>query len=182
MVTPLTATEIDSDDAVEDLGEIPFIEAPEPSPGRGGASEPEAASVPDGDGPKHARKDWRELPRVKKGPIKAIRITAGIRADIGAKIAMPLTIGGGIWAARDPLCGGRFLDQRDPIVDALTDIVCDSADLVAFFTGPGGAFMKYLNLGAAVWPVVEMVAAHHVYHTIALEDAEPQPNPSTYAA
>ena len=80
------------------------------------------------------------------------------------------------------MCGGRFLDQRDPIVDALTDIVCDSADLVAFFTGPGGAFMKYLNLGAAVWPVAEMVAAHHVYHSIALDDTEPQPNPSTYAA
>ena len=53
---------------------------------------------------------------------------------------------------------------------------------MAFFTGPGGAFMKYLNLGAAVWPVAEMVAAHHVYHSIALDDAEPQPNPSSYAA
>lgn len=181
MVAPLTATEIDSDDAVEDLGEIPFPDVPEPSQPRRGPAEPEAASAPDGDGPAHARKDWRKPPGKARGAVKPGRITAGIRADIAAKIAMPLTIGGGIWAARDPLCGGRFLDQRDPIVDALTDIVCDSADLVAFFTGPGGAFMKYLNLGAALWPVAEMVAAHHVYHTVELE-AEPQPNPSTYAA
>jgi hypothetical protein len=44
--------------------------------------------------------------------------------------------------------------------------VCDSPDLVAFFTGPGGAFMRYLALGAAVMPVVQVVAAHHVYHSI----------------
>jgi hypothetical protein len=182
VVTPLTATEIDSDGGFEDLGEIPFVEAPGPPPGRDGGTEPEAASEPDGAGPGHVRKDWGKPPGKPRGSSKPGRITAGIRADIGAKIAMPLTIAGGIWAARDPLCGGRFLDQREPIVDALTDIVCDSADLVAFFTGPGGAFMKYLNLGAAVWPVAEMVAAHHVYHSIALDDAEPQPNPSSYAA
>jgi hypothetical protein len=181
VVTPLSATEIDSDDGFEDLGEIPFVDVPDsPEPRRGGA-EPEAASVPDGGGPRHARKDWRELPKVKHGPIKKIRITATIQADIHAKISMPLEIMGQIWAARDPLCGGRFLEQRPAIADAFTDIVIESADLVAFFTGPGGAFMKYLNLGAALWPVAEVVAAHHVYHTIELE-AEPQPNPTSYAA
>jgi hypothetical protein len=171
VVTPLSATEIDSDGPFEDLGEIPFIEAPGAAPGREGVSEPEAASVPDGDGPRHVRKDWRDLPKVKHGPIKKIRITATIQADINAKISMPLEIMGQIWAARDPLCGGRFLEQRPAIADAFTDIVIDSADLVAFFTGPGGAFMKYLNLGAAVWPVAEMVAAHHVYHSIELEES-----------
>jgi hypothetical protein len=69
----------------------------------------------------------------------------------------------------------RFLEQRPDIAEALTDIVCDSADLVAFFTGPGGTFMKYLNLGAALWPVAEVVAAHHVYHSVELEQDPLQP-------
>ena len=178
MVTPLTAAEIEDEGGVEDLGEIPFPEEPAgPPPGNlQREPEPEPAG-PDGDGPGHVRKDWRKAPGRPRGSgaAKPGRITAGIRADIKAKISMPLEIGGQIWAARDPLCGGRFLDQRDPIAEAFTDIVCDSADLVAFFTGPGGAFMKYLNLGAAVWPVAEMVAAHHVYHTIALEPAQDGP-------
>lgn len=178
MVTPLTAAEIDDDGGVEDLGEIPFPD--EPAPARPPSMtervtfNDDVPPGPDGDGPGHVRKDWRKTPGRPRGSgaAKPGRITVGIRADIKAKIAMPLEIGGQIWAARDPLCGGRFLDQRDPIAEAFTDIVCDSADLVAFFTGPGGAFMKYLNLGAAVWPVAEMVAAHHVYHTIALEPAQ----------
>jgi hypothetical protein len=182
MVTPLSATEIDEGGAFEDLGEIPFIEAPEPVQPRRGAPEPEAASVPDGDGPGHVRKDWRKPPGRPKGSAKPGRITVGIRADINAKISMPLEIMGQIWAARDSLCGGTFLAQRPAIADAFTDIVCESADLVAFFTGPGGAFMKYLNAGAALWPVIEVVAAHHVYHSVAIEEPEPQPNPSSYAA
>jgi hypothetical protein len=37
---------------------------------------------------------------------------------------------------------------------------------VAFFTGPGGKFMLYLEVAAALWPVIEVVSAHHVYHSI----------------
>ena len=59
-----------------------------------GRAEPDAPSTPDGDGPAHARKDWRKPPGKPRGAAKPGRITAGIRADIAAKIAMPLTIGG----------------------------------------------------------------------------------------
>lgn len=169
MVTPLSSAEID-DGPIEDLGDIfiPDDDGPPPPPRRAPA-EPAAPVPPDGEGPGHTRKGWAKTPGRPGRPAKPGRITVTIRADINAKISMPLEITGQIWAARDPLCGVRFLEQRAPIADALTDIVCESADLVAFFTGPGGAFMKYLNLGAALWPVAEMVAAHHVYHTVGLE-------------
>jgi hypothetical protein len=188
---PLSLAEIDGADEVEDLGEIPFPpEAGTPPAGGPPAAESPGPPAPDpgaDEGPGHARKDWRKQQqsgRAPKGGGRAVRVTVSIRADISAKISMPLEIGGQIWAARDPLCGGRFLDQRPAIADAFTDIVCDSADLVAFFTGPGGAFMKYLNLGAALWPVAEMVAAHHVYHTTGVEAAESHTEPGTgrYAA
>jgi hypothetical protein len=108
----------------------------------------------------------------------------GIRADINAKVSMPLEIGGTIWAARDGLCGGVFLTQRPQIADALTDIICESPDLVAWFTGPASGFMRYLNLAGALWPVVEMIGAHHVYHSVespVLEHRE-MPAPATRAA
>jgi hypothetical protein len=187
---PLTAEEIDNadDGEVIDLGmiEIPDIieSVPAANPGTGQEAG-EAAGAPEPDEPPaHAAKDWRKPP-APKARGRAVRVTATIRADITAKISMPLEIGGRIWAVRDPLCGGVFVQQRPDIADALADIICDSADLVAFFTGPGGAFMKYLNLGAALWPVLEVVAAHHVYHTVRLEDAAQapqQPDMTGYAA
>jgi hypothetical protein len=178
-VMPLSAAEID--EGIEDIGEIPFVPEvgtpPAGGPAEGSVPGPPAPPGPDAgadEGPGHARKDWRkqQQPRPAPGRPRAIRVTAGIRADISAKVSMPLAIAGGIWEARDPLCGGAFVRQRPDIADTLTDIICDSADLVAFFTGPGGAFMKYLNLGAALWPVIEVAAAHHVYHSVALDGAE----------
>lgn len=73
------------------------------------------------------------------------------------------------------------MEQRPAIADALTEIVCQSADLVQFFTGAGGGFMLYLNLGAATWPVVEMVWAHHVFHSLD-ETADPHEPTQQYAA
>lgn len=108
----------------------------------------------------------------KAAPRKAVRVTAGVRGDIDAKIRFALQVPGAIWQARDPLCGGTFVQQIPDTAEAFTDIVCDSADLVAFFTGPGGNFMKVLKLGAALMPVVQVVAAHHVYHTVELAPAD----------
>jgi hypothetical protein len=189
-ILPLTDAEINGDGDVEDLGEIPFIaeERPPSSAGGTGARSPEPPAPDPGadEGPGHARKGWAKAaaPKAVRGAAKAVRVTAGIRADINAKISMPLEIGGRIWQARDSLCGGTFVQQRPEIAYALTDIICDSADLVAFFTGPVGGFMKYLNLGAALWPVVEVGMAHHVYHSIALEDAQDGPGTpqASYAA
>jgi hypothetical protein len=111
-------------------------------------------------------------------------VAVGIRADINAKISICLEVPGQIWAIRDPLCGGTFIQQRPAIADAFTDIVCDSPDLVAMFTGPGNTFVKVLKVGAALWPVVEMIGAHHVYHSVEtpVMDHREMPQPATRAA
>lgn len=152
----------------------------------GGAPGPRTPPAAD-DPPRHGTKEWRRgsgpHARALTGK-RPVRVTASVRGDIDAKIRFALTVPGAIWQARDPVCGGTFIDQRDDIAEALTDIVCDSADLVAFFAGPGGNFMKALKLGAALMPVIQMVAAHHVYHTIEGEqpgDAQ-QPDYGSYAA
>ena len=114
---------------------------------------------------------------------RTVRVTAAVRKDITAKIKMPLFVGGKIWEARDPWCGGTFVAQLDPISEAFTDIVCDSADLVAFFTGPAGGFMKYLKLATALAPVAQVAWAHHVAHSIGGEGQEQaRPDMRAYAA
>ena len=129
--------------------------------------------LPDDGKPAHAGKQRRPRQPSAGASPRPGRVTAGIRADIQAKISFALMIPGSIWQARDPLCGSVFLGQVEPTAEAFTDIVCDSADLIAFFTGPGGTFMKALKVGAALMPVAQVVMAHHVYHTIE-EVTDPQ--------
>jgi len=178
-VVPITAAEEAGGDwDGDDLGEIPFPSGQvSPEPPAPGASPPSAdpgaggEAAPRDEPPAHSRREWRRAAPVPASRPRSIRVTAGIRADINAKISLPLEIAGRIFEARDPFCGGAFVAQRPEIADALTEIVCDSADLVAFFTGPAGGFMRYMNLAAALWPVLEVAAAHHVYHTIGPADA-----------
>jgi hypothetical protein len=120
----------------------------------------------------------------RKGRTGAAKVTATVRKDIYAKISLGLELPGRVWAARDPYCGGAFVVQRPAIADALADIVCDSADLVAWFTGPAGGFMKYLKLAAALQPVAVTVYGHHIAHAIGAENgqAEGQPDLSRYVA
>ena len=178
----------DEIDEYEDLGDL-IPDGPESdgeAPGGGGVGEgtpgpsaPPAVDAP----PRHGTKEWRRGTG-KRAPGRPVRVTATVRGDIDAKIRFALMVPGQIWKARDPLCGGTFVEQTPEIAEAFTDIVCDSADLVAFFTGPGGNFMKALKLGAALMPVLQVVAAHHVYHTI--EGEQPadmqQPDYGRYAA
>jgi hypothetical protein len=145
----------------------------------------EAGSVASDSPPAHAGKEWRKQ-QGKSAPGAGARrgkVTASIRGDISAKISFALEIPGQLWKARDPICGGTFVEQRPDIADALTDIVCDSPDLVAFFAGPGGAFMKYMKLAAACWPVATVVMAHHVYHSLEEQPVDAQqPDYANYAA
>lgn len=131
--------------------------------------------------PLHGGKQWKRS-GPKAAPKKATRVTAGVRNDIDAKISFALEIPGRVWQARDPLCGGTFVSQRPEIAAALTEIVCQSPDLIAWFAGGGGQFMLWMNLAAACWPVATVAMAHHVYHSIEAGDQDQAPDQTRYAA
>ena len=164
------------DDAVSPAGTTP--------PGPAGDLPPAPPDEP----PLHATREWRGRGGGKaKTAARPPRITNAIRGDIDAKVSFALEIPGRLWQARDPVCGSVFVEQRPEISAALTDIICQSADLVAWFTGPGGNFMMVLNLMAACWPVVTMAMAHHVYHSIEEQPQDgdgqaPGPDYGRYAA
>jgi hypothetical protein len=156
---------------------------------------PALASVPDDDGdgedevspdppPGHARQDnaGPRRGRPAAGHGGKVRVTATVRKDIEAKVTIMLIVPGKIWQARDPFCGGTFVDTIPQQAPAWANIICDSPDLVEFFTGAGGAFMKYLELLTILQPVAMAVWAHHVAHTVELVDGPPQPDLASYAA
>ena len=184
-VRPIPGPDAIPDEMMEDAGElIPDEPASTPLQNVDGPAEPAPDLPPLGPGsfpgddppPAHGRREWKRVRVPRKSPFrpKVNRVTAGVRGDIDAKIRFALQVPGTIWQARDPLCGGTFIEQIPETAEAFTDIVCDSADLVAFFAGSGGNFMKLLKLGAALMPVVQVTMAHHVYHSIELAEAEPQ--------
>ena len=111
-----------------------------------------------------------------------IKVTAATRKDVHAKIRFVLVPAGGIWQARDRICGGTFVEQEPEVSDALADIVCDSPDLLAFFTGPAGGFMKYFRLVMALQPVGLAVWAHHIAHAVEIVDGQQPQQMPAYAA
>ena len=118
-----------------------------------------------------------------KGKRSGRRPSAAVQQDIAAKVGIMLAIPGKVWEVRDPLCGGTFMRQQPEISAALTDIIMDSPDLVEWFTGTGGSFMKFFRLAAACMPVGTAVWAHHVVHSIEPPPADAQqPDYAKYAA
>jgi hypothetical protein len=161
------------DDGVWDLGGPPDLGPPPdlggPGPGAGGELPPD--EPPADIRPEEAR------PRPR-------RVTAAVRRDIAAQLTIPLTIGGQVWRARDPICGGTFCEQVPATVDACVEIICDSAAAVEWFTGPAGGLLKYLRLGAALLPVGQAITAHHIAHTVSIdnEGQAEESDRSAYAA
>ena len=91
------------------------------------------------------------------------RVTQAVRKDVHAKISFMLTMGGAAWEMRDQPCGGTFLHQEPAITSALAKIVCDSPDLLVWFT-TGGNYIKWLDLAMALLPVGQCAWSHHVQH------------------
>ena len=168
-----------------DLPEPPEWPGPSPSgPATGVADGPEPESE-DTEAGEPKPIGWPPAGGGQRRSQSRVRVTAGMRRDIDAKLRLMLMVPGKLWEIRDPLCGGTFVRQEQDIAAALTSIVCDSADLVAFFTGPAGGFMKYLELLTALQPVAMMVWAHHIAHSVELppqDGQQPLPDMARYAA
>jgi hypothetical protein len=197
--TPLPAPPPGGDGDLDDDGLIPVIDPPDPAdpagPPGAHAGRP-LSSVPDDYLGRHSVEDPAGLPAdpppaaprdIPSPRGKHARVTATVRRDIEAKVGIMLEVPGRVWEARDPWCGGAFVAQLPETRAAFADLVCDSPDMVAWFTGVGGGFMKWLNLLVALQPVGTMLYAHHIAHAVgqAADDSHGHPGQvpaSSYAA
>jgi hypothetical protein len=133
--------------------------------------------------PAHGRKQWRrETKERATRPAAAVRVTAGVRKDVNAKLSILLGVPGSVWQARDPLCGGTFMEELPNISAALANFVCESPDMLEWFIGSGGRFMLVLDILASLMPIGTVVMAHHVYHSIEIGAPDEQADAPRYAA
>ena len=168
-------------DSTIDMGELvpddpdsdsaPGAAAPADTPGH--VREPDAGPATPDPPPAHGGRDWRKREPRATTPGRPTRVTAAIRNDVQAKVQILLGVPGSVWQARDPLCGGTFMEGLPQTSAAFTAWICQSPDLLNWFTGPGGNFMLVLDIFAALMPTATVVMAHHVYHSVELEAQEP---------
>lgn len=171
-----TASEPEVTDPAEQLEELI---ADDPEPGYQSSLKEQLFGISPGGRGRRGTARPRKTARSEKTPPADKPVTATIRKDIRGKVAMFLTMFGAGWSARDEHCGQALLDaigdQTTPagvspgIATALTDILCDSPDIVAWFT-TGGSYMKWLTLATTLEPVLSTLFRHHVAHTIREEN------------
>lgn len=126
--------------------------------------------------------DTDPQPRVSVSSVP--RVTAAVRKDIAAKLALILGLPAALWATVDEFCGTAATECVTPFSLALADIVVDSPDLVHWFTS-GGNYLKWLTAVTAIQPLGMMVARHHITHTVGdagHEHATPRFDPQQYPA
>lgn len=90
-----------------------------------------------------------------------IVVTKAVARDIQGKVAFLLSMPASMLQPIDPVCFPVLLEQTPEISAKLTPIICQSPDMVKFFT-KGAGFILWLNLAVSVWPVVQVVIAHHL--------------------
>jgi hypothetical protein len=90
------------------------------------------------------------------------KVTDAVHKDIRGKVTLMLMMPAAMFARRDEVCGPVLMDQVPDLATAITDLLIDSPDVVAFFTSAGGQYMKWVQLGIALEPVAAIAWQHHV--------------------
>lgn len=175
------------DDVKEAPSQEPMIksEIPDPPPPeKPREEETELPQDPDPEWPRESLVDRIFSDDATDAPPR--HVSAAIRKDIRAKTSMMLMVLGSTWAHRDRYCGEIFVhsvpdrtmtgEEGKPetvpgIATALTDIFCDSPDIVKWFTA-SGKYMKWLTLATSLQPIAGAVLRHHITHSQEYEEQE----------
>lgn len=95
-----------------------------------------------------------------------VRITKAVREDIAGKLGMMFGFMSMGLTIRDPICGKAIGDNADTIIPKLVPIICKSPDMVRWFTSKNSGYLIWFELIMVLWPVFQVVIAHHITHTI----------------
>lgn len=129
--------EADAAALADSIGAHTHDMAPDPAPARRSSKPP--------------KRESRDVPKAN----------AQTRREVRDSITMMITMPAGIWAFRDPHCGGALLEHADNIAAKLTPIVCRNPAMLAWFT-TSSAYMDWFALFTAMAPVARAVWDHHV--------------------
>lgn len=101
-------------------------------------------------------------------PATKTPVDAKTQADVRAKVMFWFEIFLMPVQALDPYCGKAFQDNLPNITKKLTPVLCQSPEVVKWFTKSGN-FAMWADLAMACWPVIQMIIAHHIAKTIGKE-------------
>jgi len=93
------------------------------------------------------------------------KITAAVRRDIEGKLAFGFMMLGQAWALPDPPCGMTLVEHSANIAKKATPVLCQSPEVVKWLS-KGGKFILWIDLLMAMTPVLQVVYAHHIAHTL----------------
>lgn len=122
------------------------------------------AELPDDPEPDAQQREAASGDRIIQ-PDGTILVTKQVARDIQGKLAFLMSMPASMLMPLDPICMRVVLDQTPEISARLTPIICQSQDMVQFFTRSSG-FIMWISLGSAVWPVIQVVIAHHLTKSI----------------
>jgi hypothetical protein len=123
-----------------------------------------ATSIPNDPDPPEAKEQRQQ-----------IRVTKRVRDDIEGKVGMMLAMTAMLWSTKDETCATALSDNGDKIAAKFVPIICKSPELVRWFT-KGGNYTAWLDLVMALFPVAQVVMAHHITHSIQTENQAGKPN------
>jgi hypothetical protein len=108
--------------------------------------------------------------RDKVSKSKAPRVTAELKRSIRGKLALLTLAPLGLARHYDPVCGGALVEVKDDLLDWAVDGICDSPDLLKWFSA-GKGYMRLVTLLTILEPVGITACQHHVTHTLHAPDA-----------
>lgn len=120
------------------------------------------------DDPDPARSDSLDDPGARDRP--PVRITAAVRRDIEGKLAFWGSVGVDMWALVDPYCADAAASCLAKSARTATPLICQSPQLVEFFTRASG-FMLWTEFLLSLKPLLVAFAAHHVTKSVRHPDA-----------
>ncbi len=100
----------------------------------------------------------------------AFEVSKNVVKDIEGKVTFLLGMSSAMLASADPICVTVFQRNIPDISKAIVPLICQSPDMVTFFTKKGG-FLLWINLGAACWPVIQTIIAHHLTKKLEIDPA-----------
>lgn len=127
-----------------------------------------ADSLPDDPSPDQEAREQSQGAQIIT-PTGQIVVTKQVANDIQGKLAFLLSMPSAMLMPLDPICFGALQDRIPAMSASLTPLICQSPDMVKFFTKESG-FILWLSFLATAWPVIQTVIAHHLTKSITLDD------------
>jgi hypothetical protein len=99
------------------------------------------------------------------------RASRRVQQDVEAKLTFYLSLTTTMLEPLDPVCFGTMKEHTANVASKLTPIMCQSPEVVRWLTKAGN-FALYADLAMALWPVVQVIIAHHITKSIRLVNKE----------